>query len=114
MKKSIVCCVAVLSLALSGCAGKMMENGLSTLTNQGDINVAFNVLGAPSGKLDLNDQLEVYTWEYNNNWGNYCTIRLTVNKASKSINQYDYRGNEDGCWPYAQRLDAYYKSKTAK
>jgi hypothetical protein len=93
-------------------ADHAMKHGLTSLKGK-PIQAAIDLFGLPDGKMNLQDY-NVYVWG-NQNIGTYyynnrpyvyqskCEIKLQCDSAD-SILGWEYRGNTNGCMPYAEKL----------
>jgi hypothetical protein len=125
--------VIAAAIALSGCVGQRLENGLRSLIGQ-PISVAANRLGYPDGEREILGD-KIYFWStshsamlpmantttttgmvggtpvYGQTTGMtmvpvhaQCTIQLAVDSAGL-IKSWQYRGNPMGCRSYASALN---------
>jgi len=103
-----------------GCisADHAMKQGLRILKGQ-SVNVAIDLFGLPDGKVSMQDY-NVYIWGsqnlgtyyYKNRpyiYQNQCEIKLQCD-STDVIQGWEYRGNTNGCMPYAEKLWARLKT----
>lgn len=101
---------------------EVMRKGLDSFTGQ-PIQAAIDVFGLPDGKMPLTDS-QVYVWgnrslgtyTYNKTpyiYENKCEIKLLCDSSDK-IKTWEYRGNTDGCMPFAESLLEYLKTSCGK
>ncbi len=111
-----------------------MAKGLAALENSSR-NRVFSVLGVPDARIELDEKTVTYVWNnmesgtrliplsntasglygqtpfsvnsmsfHQVNYSNACTIKITMQDDIAKM--WEYRGNEDACRIYAQRLQA--------
>jgi hypothetical protein len=124
--------LGVCAVVLAGCAGERLNKGLSSMMGQ-DVRVFVAKWGYPSGKREILGDT-IYTWGNASSGvvpipqtttttgfaGNVpvmaittstsympvtyqCTIEVAVDQNDR-MKSYQFRGNQGGCAPYANRL----------
>ncbi|MBO4316767.1 MAG: hypothetical protein J5855_00610 [Mailhella sp.] len=131
--KKILCMGALLLLTGCGLSvHDRMAAGLAALEGA-PRNRVFSVLGVPDGRFDIDGRTTAYIWSnresgtrlialpntangmygqtpfnvnamsfHNVNYDHACTVKITM--QDDIARMWEYRGNEDACRPYAQRL----------
>jgi len=91
------------AVVLSGCAGKMIEDGTQKMVGQ-PVSVAIAKLGMPTGEQMIAGQ-KVYTW-YTGRMveGSTQQCRIRAIMQGDRIGSFDYEGNNGACMRYAMSL----------
>ena len=115
---AVILCGSITILS-TGCASQMVTDGLTAMQGK-HIQVAFNVLGYPDSKMEIDDET-VYLWNHSSKgflyssgstvpYTQYAKIKIVADKNG-NIKTWSWEGNEDGLNFYANTLNKYAKEQ---
>jgi hypothetical protein len=95
--------VLLAAIALPGCAGSMIEEGMTKMVGQ-PLSAAVAKLGLPTEERVIAGQ-KVYVW-YSGRMieGTTSACRIRAIMQGDVISSWDYEGNEGACLRYAAQL----------
>lgn len=95
--------LVVLVAALAGCAGDVIQKGMSEMLGQ-PLSAVVSKIGMPNDERVIANQ-KVYTW-YSSSFdeGTQYQCKIRVIMAGDLIGSFDFEGNNGTCMRYAARL----------